>query len=358
MLIKDFFTNLSILVSLLFFYSQVSSKIPLNTNSPVRNKILIGVLGGVLSIILMLYSIRIDTTIMDLRHIPTILLAYYGGAVPALISMILTIIGRFFISTTLASYLAIVINVSGTLFAIYFSRRHLSKKVKITSIVTFNNLVFTMVFSYLVRDPQLILKAMPIYWLVSYLSAYLAFYVLAYIRKSQKLFNQYQKESITDGLTGLNNVRKFDEVFNQLITELKKNEQKLSILYIDIDFFKRVNDTYGHSEGDAVLKELGKRLQEGTRIFDIVSRNGGEEFTVLLLDCPLDRAIDIAERLRESVEQKPFTLNSGERISLTISIGVACFQETTDDPALLIVDADKALYEAKHSGRNKVCIAF
>ncbi|MCH1625287.1 diguanylate cyclase [Fredinandcohnia quinoae] len=357
MIIKEFFTNLAILVSVLFFYSQVSSKYPLNTISSIKLKILYGVLGGLLSNILMHYSIDVDNTLIDLRHIPTILLAYFGGAIPALISMVFTIIGRFFVANGLASYFAIIISVSGTLFAIYFSKLNYSKKAKVSTILTFNNLVFTLVFSYLVQDFMLVLKVMPIYWFVSYISAFLAFYVIRYIRNSQRLFNKYQVDAVTDSLTGLNNVRKFKEVFNQLINDLKTNEQKLSVLYLDIDFFKRVNDTYGHAEGDVALKELGARLQKSTRNFDIVSRNGGEEFTVLLLDCPLLRAVEIAERIRRNVEKDPITLNSGKDIKLTISIGVACYQETTNDPNMLIDDADKALYQAKHSGRNKVCIA-
>ncbi|MFC0416860.1 diguanylate cyclase [Cytobacillus solani] len=355
MMIKDLFTNLAILVSVLFFYSQVSNKYPLQTKSTLKIKILIGVLGGVLSNTLMQYSITVDNTMVDLRHIPTILLAYYGGAIPALISMIMTLVGRFLISASVSSYLAILISVSGTLFALFFSKQNYSKKVKILAIVTFNNLVFSIVFSYLVSSLIIVLKVLPIYWIVSYLSAYLSFYVLAYIRKSQKLFNKYQTESTTDGLTGLNNVRKFEEVFEHLIKDLQTNEQKLALLFIDIDFFKKVNDTYGHSEGDVVLRELGLRLQQSTRTFDIVSRNGGEEFTVLLLDCPLNRANELAERIRKNVEDTPFTLHSGKEIDLTISVGVACYQETTKDPTMLIEDADKALYQAKQSGRNRVC---
>jgi diguanylate cyclase len=357
MVIKDFFVNLTILVSLLFFYSQVSNRFPMSSKSSLKIKILTGILGGLLSNILMHFSIHIGVTIMDLRHIPTILLAYYGGATPALISMILTILGRFLISTNSASYFSIIISVLGTLFAIYFSKSNHSKNAKIISIVTFNNLVFTILFSYLIHDLISIIKAMTLYWLASYLSTFLAFYVLGYIRKSQNLFNKYQRESITDGLTGLNNVRKFDEDFNKAISELKISDQKLSLLYIDIDFFKRVNNTYGHSEGDVVLKELGVRLRNYTRPFDIVSRNGGEEFTVVLLDCPLNGAVEIAERIRGNVENKPFILNSGKELNLTVSIGVSSYQETTNDPNMLIDDADKALYQAKHTGRNKVCFA-
>ncbi|MFE8698787.1 GGDEF domain-containing protein [Cytobacillus sp. FJAT-53684] len=356
-MIKDFFANLAILVSMLFIYSQISNRFPSFFNSRIKTKILLGVLGGLLCNILMQYSIHIETTIIDVRHIPTILLAFYSGAVPALISMVLTIFGRILISANLSSYLAIFISIFGTLFAILISKSQYSRNIKIFSIVTFNNLLFSMAFSYVISESILTLKVLPLYWIASYLSAYLAFYVLGYIRKSQMLFNKYQAESTIDGLTGLNNVRKFDEMFNRLIKDLQSNEQKLSLLFLDIDFFKKVNDTYGHSEGDIVLKELGVRLQQCTRTFDIVSRNGGEEFTVLLLDCPLNRAKEIAERIRKNVEQHPFILNSGKEINLTISIGVACYQETTTDPTLLIDDADKALYQAKRSGRNRVCVS-
>lgn len=357
MVIKEFFANIAILVSFLFFYTQMANKYLLRINSSVKLKIVYGVLGGILCNVLMQYGIRIDSTIVDLRHIPTVLLAYYIGPIPALISMVMTIIGRFLIANGIASYFAIIISVSGTLFAIYFSRLRLSKKTKIISMLTFNNIVFTIIISYLVKDVRLILKVMPIYWVVSYISALLAFSVISYIRRSQKLFEKYQMDSITDSLTGLNNVRKFKEVYSQLLSDLESSDQNLSVLYLDIDHFKQVNDTYGHSEGDAVLKELGVRLQKCTRTFDIVSRNGGEEFTVLLLDCPLPRAVEIAERIRECVEMNPFQLNSGKQINLTISIGVSCYKETTKDSTMLINDADKALYQAKHSGRNQVCIA-
>ncbi|WP_084781841.1 GGDEF domain-containing protein [Bacillus niameyensis] len=357
MIIKDLFVNVSILVSILFFYSQISSKLPLSKKSPIGIKIFLGFLGGLLSIILMVFSIHVGTTLIDLRHIPTILLAFYGGAIPALIASALTIGGRFLIASNTASYLAIVISVTGTIFALYISERKTSSKVRVTMALTFNNFVFSIIFCYLVQDWMTVLKVLPIYWIISYLAAYLAFFVIEYIRRTQMLFNRYELESATDGLTGLNNKRKFQEVFNQLTHELTDEEQSLSLLYLDIDHFKNVNDTYGHSEGDVILKELGKRLRRCIRSSDIVSRNGGEEFTVLMVDCPLTGAVEIAEKIKKNVETNPFILNSGEKLNLTISIGVSSYQETTNDPTRLIDDADGALYKAKQSGRNKVCIA-
>lgn len=358
LIIKELFANLAILVSLLFFYSQVSKKFTLQAQSSVKSKIIVGILGGLLSNILMQYSIPIGTSIIDLRHVPTMLLAYYGGALPALISMIVTIIGRFLIGINTSSYFAILISVPVTFFSIYISsNKGIKKNVKILLMLTFNNIVFSIVIGNVVREYTLLVQILPIYWVVSYVSGYLGFYIIAFLRSSQNLFYKYQKESTIDGLTGLNNVRKFSEVFNNLLHDLKRNGQKLSILYIDIDYFKTINDTYGHSEGDVVLKQLGLILKNCTRTFDIVSRNGGEEFSVLLLDCPLNRAFEIAETIRGTVKDNPFTLHTGEEITLTISIGVASYQDTTLDPTMLIDDADNALYQAKKTGRNKVCVA-
>lgn len=304
----------------------------------------------------MQYSIHIGVTLIDLRHIPILLLAYFGGALPAVIAMLLTIAGRLLIGINTSAYASIAFITCVTAFSIYISRSSLSNNVKKFLMLTFANIGFSIVILSLIQNHTLLMFLLSIYWVVSYLSGYIAFYVLDLLRSSQMLFNKYRAESTIDGLTGLNNVRKFDEVFNQLVNDVKTNNQKLSLLYVDIDFFKQVNDTYGHSEGDVVLKEMGFLLQRCTRTFDVVSRNGGEEFTVLLLDCPLDQAVEIAEGIRKTVEERSFTLNSGKEIKLTISIGLSCYPDTTNNPTLLIDDADKALYQAKKSGRNKVCV--
>lgn len=356
MILKEFFANLAILVSLLFLYTQVSNNTPHSSLSPVKRKILVGILGGLLSNILMQYSIHIGVMMIDLRHIPILLLAYFGGALPAAVAMLLTIAGRLFIGINISAYASIAFIMGITFFSICISRSSLSNNVKKFLILTFANIVFSIVALFLIQDLTLLMFLIPIYWVVSSLSGYIAFYVLDLLRSSQMLFNKYRAESTIDGLTGLNNVRKFDEVFNQLVNDVKTNNQKLSLLYVDIDFFKQINDTYGHSEGDVVLKELGFLLQRCTRTFDVVSRNGGEEFTVLLLDCPVDRAVEIAEGIRKTVGEHSFTLNSSKEIKLTISIGLACYPDITNDPTMLIDAADKALYQAKKSGRNKVCV--
>ncbi|KAA0548381.1 diguanylate cyclase [Bacillus sp. BGMRC 2118] len=357
MIIKELFTNLAILTSLIFLYTQITNTSLLQQTSLLTKKVLLGISGGLLSNILMLYSIHFGSTFVDLRHIPIILVAHYGGVLPATLSMALVIIGRFLFGVNTSSYLAVILAVSVTFISILIARWKVTNKLKVFYSLTFANFIFTILVSYLIQDFNTIMLIIPTYWVISYMAGYLSFYVVQYLRNSQRLFERYKTESATDGLTGLNNVRKFDELFNNLLKELDSKNEMLSLLYMDIDHFKRINDTYGHKEGDVVLIELGKILKDTVRSFDIVSRNGGEEFTVILLDCPTKRAIQIGERIRNSVQNHTFILTTGEQIHITISIGIACYNETTDTPSSLIEDADQALYQAKRAGRNRVCVA-
>ncbi|HEY9161074.1 MAG TPA: GGDEF domain-containing protein [Methylomusa anaerophila] len=157
-----------------------------------------------------------------------------------------------------------------------------------------------------------------------------------------------------DFLTGLNNVRQFDTLLNKAINEANERNENLSFLFIDVDFFKKVNDTYGHTEGDLVLKQLGDIIKNTCRSFDIVSRNGGEEFSAILLDCPLDRAVKVAERVRNNIEHHGFILSTGQEIKMTVSIGVSSYPEDTLDADKLVEYSDIALYNAKREGRNNV----
>jgi two-component system cell cycle response regulator len=124
---------------------------------------------------------------------------------------------------------------------------------------------------------------------------------------------------------------------------------------LDIDYFKRVNDTHGHAAGDAVLRDVAGRIQRHVRGFDLVARYGGEEFVVVMPDTGLPVATMVAERLRNMVADKPAALGDGREVSVTVSIGIAVARESGGDTAAqLLQRADKALYGAKASGRNCV----
>ncbi|WP_245688084.1 GGDEF domain-containing protein [Salimicrobium halophilum] len=321
----------------------------------MKTKVIAGVLAGVLSNILMQYSMDFNDTIIDLRHIPLIIVTYYGGVVPAILSTLLIGIGRLIIGVNISSFLGVVLVAFVAVTTLLTRRLNVNRGIKVFITLTASNIVFTIMVCYLLQSVQVLLFLVPVFWAISYTAGFVAFYLIEYVRESQRVLEQYKSEASTDSLTGLNNVRKFDQLFNEACMQAERKGEKLSLLFIDIDHFKSVNDTYGHKEGDQVLIELGELLKNTVRSFDIVSRNGGEEFTVILLDCPMERGEEISERIREAVQEHPFMLTTGNVINVTVSVGLACYNETTEKPSALLEDADEALYEAKKTGRNKVC---
>jgi two-component system cell cycle response regulator len=160
--------------------------------------------------------------------------------------------------------------------------------------------------------------------------------------------------SITDGLTKLHNHRYFQDELARAFEESQRYQRPLSLAMIDIDFFKKINDTYGHAVGDDVLKYAARLYRTSVRSTDLVARYGGEEFAVMMPETALDDAIAFAEKIRTMVEQSPMETQAGN-VPVTISIGVASVPHTRIHSAKeLIIAADKALYRAKRSGRNQV----
>ncbi|MBI5017553.1 MAG: diguanylate cyclase [Deltaproteobacteria bacterium] len=165
--------------------------------------------------------------------------------------------------------------------------------------------------------------------------------------------------SVTDGLTRAYNHRHFQERLKSEFSRAKRYEEPLACVMLDIDHFKRVNDTWGHPVGDRVLVRIVEILKEGIRSEDLVARYGGEEFVLLLPRTDSEHAAHLAERLRERVEADEFPLTNGDRIRLTVSLGVSGFHPpgTHETADALLHAADAALYRAKTDGRNRVAVA-
>ncbi|MDD5035637.1 MAG: diguanylate cyclase, partial [Methylococcaceae bacterium] len=157
-----------------------------------------------------------------------------------------------------------------------------------------------------------------------------------------------------DGLTGLYNHRMFYSLLNGEFTRAQRFGRAVSLLMLDIDHFKRVNDSYGHLSGNAVLKALSDLLVRQARAIDHICRYGGEEITVILPETDLETAASIAERLRAAVEAQAFKVNGDAPLRITVSIGCASFPAQADNSQALVDAADAALYAAKQSGRNLV----
>jgi two-component system cell cycle response regulator len=165
---------------------------------------------------------------------------------------------------------------------------------------------------------------------------------------------------LTDSLTGVYNRRYIDRRLREEVARARRQDYRISVMYIDIDHFKLVNDTVGHQGGDEVLREVAARIKAELRLSDALGRFGGEEFVVLLINAELDNATMVAERIRASMAAHPFALSMGGSLPVTVSIGVAALDDFDREHALegvaqeLLAHADAALYRAKEGGRNKV----
>jgi len=173
---------------------------------------------------------------------------------------------------------------------------------------------------------------------------------------------QRQKERVRrlarrDQLTGLFNRREFESRFEDEFSRARRYGHDLSVMMLDLDHFKRINDTHGHPAGDAVLRGMGRLLEETTRTVDVPGRYGGEEFAVLLPETPLENARRLAERIRVQLEAASFEGEEGQAFSVTASLGVALRTSKDAEPEDLLRRADRALYRAKDEGRNRVVVA-
>ncbi|MCL7999448.1 PleD family two-component system response regulator [Brucella sp. 21LCYQ03] len=165
--------------------------------------------------------------------------------------------------------------------------------------------------------------------------------------------------AVTDSLTGLHNRRYLDTHMPVLLTRATGRERPLTVIMIDFDHFKRVNDQYGHDGGDDVLREFAARLRKKIRGMDVMCRYGGEEFAIVLPDTDLAAAAAVAERIRDAVSEEPFLLAGGKhQIAMTISIGIASLRLMGGDTVeALFARTDAALYEAKKKGRNRIVLS-
>jgi two-component system, cell cycle response regulator len=161
--------------------------------------------------------------------------------------------------------------------------------------------------------------------------------------------------AITDGLTGLFNRRYMETHLGTLVDQSAARGKPITVLVLDIDYFKAINDSYGHDAGDDVLRDFALRIRKATRNIDLACRYGGEEFVIVMPETDMAVATVVAERLRRRIASEPFAIQKGARsIEVTISIGIAALSGVADNAATILKRADQALYRAKRDGRNRV----
>ncbi|MDP2809438.1 MAG: diguanylate cyclase [Rhodocyclaceae bacterium] len=187
--------------------------------------------------------------------------------------------------------------------------------------------------------------------LVPYISVYLR--EAAPVLEAKRLTETLRESNLRDPMTGLHNRRFLEESVETLVAQARRRNAHMAILMLDLDYFKMVNDTYGHDAGDAVLKSLAKVLTQAVRASDYVIRYGGEEFLMLMQDVDGDQATVVAEKIRAAVEEMKVQV-AGKVLQKTISIGIADFPGDSDTFWQTVKFADVALYHAKETGRNRV----
>lgn len=217
---------------------------------------------------------------------------------------------------------------------------------------------FSIYVCSLVLGPYYILKYYNIWVEIVYpfllaMTAFISTFIVKYLIKSRDFEQQY-KLATTDGLTELYNHRYFQEQMKRQIENSKRYETEFSMIILDIDFFKKFNDTFGHQAGDAVLRQVAQTLKKNVRATDIVCRYGGEEMSIILPNTGKDVAYSTAEKICHRVSDKKFKLSNDKETSVTISLGVATFPYDGQSASEIIDSADKRLYNAKNNGRNQV----
>ncbi|GKU27670.1 diguanylate cyclase [Clostridium folliculivorans] len=355
-MIKELIINLSILISAISLGTQLRNGHDHLKPNQYTHQLIFGFVTGFLSIALMYFGFTIyDGSVIDFRNIAIMISAIYGGGVSIYLCSIMTAVFRiiYFGINPVAMYGVILTIITGTgcWFIASNRLRTWQKWVYCTLFNTIASSIVLIIKYFYRQDFKFILS---VYIISSVVVSAITFSYLEYCVTLNNLYIRLVKESSQDFLTGVNNVRQFHKTLKHIAANAVDKDERLSLTVIDIDNFKSVNDTYGHNNGDIVLKEVAIILKDSSRSFDVISRNGGEEFTAILLDCGKDNAIKIAEKIRTNIENHSFVLSNEHQLYVTVSIGVASFPESTEDIRRLYELADQALYQSKKTGKNKV----
>jgi diguanylate cyclase len=357
-MVSELFINTLLLISFTFIGEHLLKELPQNIMKDVKERILLGIAGGILGIFMMIYTINIfeTQTFIDLRILTIIIVNIVGGITSAIISGVIILFFRINYFGLNQSSLVAIIQVILCLICFYILNKRIREfNKRWFAALGMSWVILILTYGYLLNEVEkkyLIISEFSIAFL---LAGTLEYFLLKYALKSNELYRIYKKNSTQDFLTGLNNTRNFDKLVNETFVQAKENKFNLSCLMVDIDHFKRVNDTYGHPVGDIVLRELADILKNSCRSFDIIGRVGGEEFCILLLDCGQEEAFQIASRIRKAVKIYDFEIGNKEYINITVSIGVSTYPDKVIDLDKLKEMADRALYTAKRTGRDKIC---
>ena len=250
--------------------------------------------------------------LVDLRHIPVIVAAYFAGPLPTCIVTIVIIVYRFSVNTNAAAFAAclfILLVAGGTLLIVRWLPLYSRKTF--TVVTVYATVLHGLVLTFVLFDTGLILDILSVVLPASFASSWLALVIIRDIRLTKHAMQTLQQTARRDFLTGLHNFRAFTDHLEDLKQQTILHSREVALITVDIDHFKQVNDTYGHEAGDEVLRQFAKRLQDGVTDSGYVSRNGGEEFSVLVERLTVVKVLALAEQLRERIAAAPFRVVLG-----------------------------------------------
>lgn len=353
-MLQSLLNNYTLLTTAIFFGYMIKNQIPDNRLKKTRiTRILLGGALGLLGVLLMYYNFSITGHVVaDFRQLPILISVYLGGGISGVVTALLIVLYRmlflhgFGIHSVIAAIHAPVTLLIGCLLL----RGRKTTLRRLVSALVLSALSAAIIMTILShgRSFKEILFFVPL--LIA--AGLFAFAMLRYLRNRDDSIRIMREAANRDFLTSLYNSRAFEVIMEQKIAAVQRDKIPFTLLLVDIDHFKQVNDMYGHPAGDAVLLQIADVMRDTFRPGDHIARKGGEEFVILVDHCDAEQIRVIAERLRSNVENHVFILPDGGEVRLTISAGSATYPNVQEEE--LIVKADQALYQAKEAGRNRV----
>ncbi|WP_251132085.1 MULTISPECIES: GGDEF domain-containing protein [unclassified Exiguobacterium] len=352
---NNFIINFCLLfttITLLFLPFRNQPRI--TPKSKLESRLILGCVAGAIAVLLMFNSIQIDIARIDLRIIPVAIATLFGGLPSAFITGVMIIGTRFLITPADQIEGAILASVIMILFilTIGIARRFLRNTLLTFELMIGIGILYSLPAIYaLTNSWETFFKVSVTYIFFNLLAGLVTYRLLAELRRHFENIQYQQKLAMTDALTGLANRRRLDDS----LSLVGSDDDGYSLILIDIDFFKHVNDTYGHDAGDDVLRQLGTTLASIVRPDDLVGRYGGEEFLIILPNTSLKDAKKISELARTTVARNLFPTAHVPDLKITISLGIA-HSGGSHTSLEALQQADKALYASKEHGRNQSTI--
>jgi diguanylate cyclase (GGDEF) domain len=368
-LIKSLLLNVTLMITILYIAGRVR---PFNERFKSRfaNLLYTSLSAAVLAILCMVFPIVKSAGYQfDMRSTPIVILGMASGFAPAMAAAAIAGIYRILIGGSSAYYGIIFGTVIPALFggAYYWINRlkrntlPAAQKFGLIPMAIMGIILWikdNIAFGYFIAGGGELINRMNVYLLIAHVASFIAIgYVIRDTLKLSQHHYMLREEALTDELTRLKNYRYIVKEVYKLTDSVKNRYDCLSVMMMDIDDFKMYNDTYGHLEGDKVLKAISRILNESVRGSDIVARYGGEEFLIILKNVRAADAFKIADRIRMNVNKLIFSdCTIGVKCKVTISTGISEYPAHGDNMHDIINKADIALYKAKELGKNNVQI--